>query len=469
MTRCSLLSPTPISMDLPPKFYVAYFHQTQVAGLVCVHCFTISDDPLPKCTGCRRVAYCGAKCQTKDWKDHKIICGDLSMVNARDEKEGHKLVPVDERVRYYLAEQEARARIFSEATGTYYWHPLITNEVKCQVCFRTPFHDQTGTAAMTACGECKLAWWCSAECEKTFAISHTLEQCKTLSTVRAIDSVQIAYALSRRERRSINMRIDFPRTLYVAPSSLGGWVKFYQRIMPHIDQFASIVAQSLPPLPGVNVTNAIKLLAQDGASLPLTLLAALEKAVPNLATRRNLCIHIVAADSRESSAQAMLEDLLHLLPKLQSLTVILIGPNLESMPGGEGDNACEYCKPRGRKRMVIRRCLTYHDFALTAEFRANRPDLIAGFNTGMAEVGTEGWVPSIRVILDSNVPTVFTMYSSVEAFADMLFLSGLGAKFVVKAESNVWRGGVPKPSEQNQHFGTDHYANNYWLMMKGSR
>ena len=30
--------------------------------------------PLVKCTGCRKVSYCGKECQVANWKDHKVEC-----------------------------------------------------------------------------------------------------------------------------------------------------------------------------------------------------------------------------------------------------------------------------------------------------------------------------------------------------------------------------------------------------------
>ena len=40
---------------------------------ICTVC-GISNDKVKKCSACGNVAYCGVKCQRKDWAEHKFSC-----------------------------------------------------------------------------------------------------------------------------------------------------------------------------------------------------------------------------------------------------------------------------------------------------------------------------------------------------------------------------------------------------------
>ncbi|KAJ6602426.1 hypothetical protein DFH09DRAFT_899920, partial [Mycena vulgaris] len=337
---------------------------------------------------------------------------------------------------------------------------------KCQVCFRTPFHDTTHT--FSVCQTCKLAWWCS-ECEKRFGEVHTGSHCKDLATVRAVDSVKTAYFLARRSPQRFMLRTENARTSYLPPSSLSGWADYHDRIFPKFKFATEFVArefQSVHP----DAVRAVELLATDSASIPLTLLHALEIAIPTLQTRSTLCIHIVAADERELMSKGMLEEILHYLPKLKSVTVVYVGPNV--YPADEPNLACSACQRAGRRRIAIRSSSTYtirlyHKFATTPTYRANPPDLVAGFNTGMGEVETAGWKASMAVVLDSAVPAVFTTYTMYEAINDTNMLRGVGAFFLKNVEKNSWRGGIPMIQERFEEWGADHYVNNYWFMVRG--
>lgn len=38
---------------------------------MCINCGRVA---ISECTGCRKVYYCSAFCQRKDWKDHQLTC-----------------------------------------------------------------------------------------------------------------------------------------------------------------------------------------------------------------------------------------------------------------------------------------------------------------------------------------------------------------------------------------------------------
>jgi hypothetical protein len=55
------------------------------------------------------------------------------------------------------------------------------------------------------------------------------------------------------------------------------------------------------------------------------------------------------------------------------------------------------------------------------------PDLIVAFNSGMFEECTESWKSSLQVMLDMNIPCLFTSYAKNEAVGDYAILKSLNA------------------------------------------
>ncbi|KAJ7166416.1 hypothetical protein C8R43DRAFT_194710 [Mycena crocata] len=135
--------------------------RTQVANLVCTKCGRKSEKGLCKCSKCKRVAYCDAACQKREWRNHKILCTQFQKLNEHEMKKGYPadLKPAD-RLEYHLLEQSIRCNIFRDANEAYPYGrfevAFVTYEKKCRVCFRTPFRDANHT--FVACSKCELAW-----------------------------------------------------------------------------------------------------------------------------------------------------------------------------------------------------------------------------------------------------------------------------------------------------------------------
>ncbi|KAJ7186793.1 hypothetical protein C8R46DRAFT_1058054 [Mycena filopes] len=438
--------------------------RAQAAQLACTGCFRTSDTTLSRCAKCRRVAYCGRDCQTKHWKVPKDECKRFQKVNAHDEKTGHTLPNPTNRFARYVDEQKIRGEVhLAGAAATYSSIPdAITYGIKCQVCFRTPFHDTDHK--FSPCKKCQLAWWCSPECGQVFSeAAHTARHCTDLCTVSTAEQMKAVY--EPRHKRLILLPTKNTQSAYIAPSSLTSWDHYYQTVFP---EFAADARSFARPFESDHrdVALAVQLLATDSTSMVLTLLHALEQSIPDLPTRSKLCIHIVAAANKEEGVEGMMEELLHYLPALQSVVVVYIGPTLR--PAVKGRNlACSGCIQSRRRRVAIICPATYHAFAKTPEFRANPPDLVAGFHTGMGEVEVPGWQQSIPIVLDLKVPAVFTAYTRFEAMHDQYLLEDLGAFFVKTPERNPWRGIIPRVTEELESYSIDHYSNNYYFVVRG--
>lgn len=210
------------------------------------------------------------------------------------------------------------------------------------------------------------------------------------------------------------------------------------------------------------------LVATYTMTMPLTIIAALEASIPDLSTRKRLELHLVGATGREAQQLVLFEEFLHLLPKLETLKVVLVGPN--STPG-DGDLAkeiqmecCPACTSRGRKRIVLMRRKLYHDYAQTPEF--TKPDLAILFHSGRSQAEEESWLPTTAWLVDSGTLTLCTTYNEREATEEVDELNQLGVKFIKKPELNQWRGLVPNP-EFIEDGASWYYMNNFWYIFKG--
>jgi splicing suppressor protein 51 len=125
---------------------------------------------------------------------------------------------------------------------------------------------------------------------------------------------------------------------------------------------------------------------------------------------------------------------------------------------------CPECTSRQRQRKQSLLGMTYHDFqADSTIFTA--PDLIVAFNSGMAEEETESWQKTLKVILDINVPAMFTSYQKDEADNEYAILQSLNARtltdkpvrnpFAVQLpeiEPGYWYGSKKEPFFHNSMY-----------------
>ncbi|KAJ7186826.1 hypothetical protein C8R46DRAFT_1058162, partial [Mycena filopes] len=454
--------------SIPPLNFFVPISRVQVANLVCSHCLH-KRDTLRKCAKCKRVAYCDEACQKQDWKAHKALCQRLRKMNQDILQKGF-MEGLD--LSFHLLEQSTRSIEFMDVNddNSYgrFQSQFVTYEPKCRVCFRSPFQDTT--RSFTACTGCELAWWCSAECKTRFADVHA-KNCTSYRTVAAIDTVKIAYARARGDARALMIPTITPRTSYIPPSALNNWADYHRRIfpefLPRAVPFTAREFQSAHP----DATDAIRLLATESSSIPLTLLATLEEMVPDIATRQTLCIHIIGASEREMFSSAMMEEILHFLPRLKRVILVCVGPNVPPVPPRASPNlACDVCQGLGRSRLSVPYVGLYHDFAASAVYRMNPPDLVAGFNTGLGEVQVADWCASLEVILAGSVPAVFTAYSEQEVVRDIAVLRSLGAFIHQLPQENKWRGVIPSIDEVTEHQGESgrtHFTNHFTFMVRG--
>ncbi|KAI0314902.1 hypothetical protein OF83DRAFT_1174330 [Amylostereum chailletii] len=460
----------------PPKTF-APTTASQIAARICEHCLqppkrigaSNTQATLLRCTSCRRVGYCDAACQKSDWKMHKLICPRLKEINEWDKNNGPGEKYTSDQ---YMNLQRLRSAVFANNSqeNPYGEFPAayIQEQVKCEVCFRTPFQ-QPEFHRFPSCSRCQLAWWCSPECKEVFSKHHTRAHCDERLDVACVDRFRIDYAVKRRSQRQYMISSPQPRTSYIRLSKMKGWEDYYRRGFPEWNRVCTRNALEFSATNKL-AERALRLLTKESAVYPLTILAALEHIYSDISERTSLVIHVVGAGEREMSGQGMTEEVLHYLPKLQEVHFSLIGDEVNADPF-KSNVACATCKGRGRTRDTEYYRGDYQDFMTTGPGASEpAPDLVVGLNTGMSEVDTERWKPALELILKKNIPAVFTTYSRVEADHEEAMLRGLGVRFLKNVERNKWKGVVPKINIYFKEEGEGHttlFNSYYWYVIQG--
>jgi splicing suppressor protein 51 len=213
-------------------------------------------------------------------------------------------------------------------------------------------------------------------------------------------------------------------------------------------------------------------LATDSSTITVSIVAALELSSNKLRDRFELWIHIVGATTREVDRHLLFEDLLHLLPALERLYVVMIGP--ETVEPQRPDylsfdrmNICPKCVARGRQYNLRLVQAKYHIYAQTNAYR--RPDLAVLFHSGRTQSAIMSWRPTIRLLVDWGTLTLCTTRTMIEAKEEVRELDDLDANVVLRPEENPWRGLVPVPELLDGEEHSFWYHNNIRYMFKGRK
>ncbi|VDB87248.1 unnamed protein product [Peniophora sp. CBMAI 1063] len=465
----------PLPAELQPKSLISGTF-LQVSGQACESCLRKpTTGTLHRCAACRRVSYCNRGCQIQDWFEHKSLCLRLRLLNATETVE---LIPGNVlSLEEYEEQKKTRIALLTEVGlgGTPEDAAYAEHEVKCEVCLRTPFQKLL-FQKFSDCKHCGLAWWCSPECKAVFRTVHTRQQCDALREVHCAERFNIDYTLNRRTIRAINFVTPNPRTTYIPFSSLKGWDDYFEKHFPEYDSWTvNGAAEFAAGNPDSKV--GVTALTKGAMVFPLTIASALEIAFPDIATRTSLVIHVVGAARRELLSQATLENILHAYPMLQELRFYFIGPEAKSDP--LPDNlACSKCIANGRVRQVLYATGEYHEcqWALSASGpKINKPDFIVAFNSGMleSEASTASWGQTVKHILDSGVPTLFTATTRTNALMEVGAFRAGRVRFLSKMQKNKFHGPVHIPNayqaEELMEGGphTTAYNSHYMCVVKG--
>jgi splicing suppressor protein 51 len=151
---------------------------------------------------------------------------------------------------------------------------------------------------------------------------------------------------------------------------------------------------------------------------------------------KTLIVHIIgAANIPELVGVVKYEEILHCLPHVQTLELILIGPEMNN-------------KTRSTKQTLFGRTMAitcvhglYHEVVAPGSQQRylpshlRRPHLAVAYNCGVHDTA-DTWTPTIKYLVGNNIPSVFTSFTEDEAAQDGKIISECGANIVYGPAKN---------------------------------
>lgn len=332
--------------------------------------------------------------------------------------------------------------------------------------------------ALRTCAQCKLLHHC-----KDCADPHSKAVCALYQTQNKIE--QFRHQLFEDTgKASVIACTATPRPTIKPLSRSTGWYDYFINISdkafikghvePDFSAISSNAAQGGADQREFEESRRMFLmLGTDTLTMPLSVAAALEDV--QLTSTSSLTIHLLGATGREFLGMSAFEEILHLIPTLKSLDITAVGPSSQLYGQGLEGYAprydlpcCETCQSQGRKRPISAYKGLYHDFASSSFYE--KPDLIVAFNSGCVDGddADSDWDRTIRLIVDSGIPALFTTYNPREAWHEQVKMRSLGAKFIVEPEKNKWSSLVPMPEFLDEEFEM-WYQNYHRYIIKGKQ
>jgi splicing suppressor protein 51 len=350
----------------------------------------------------------------------------------------------------------------------------------CRTCHRGVLEIRPPTT-LNPCPVCHLVFTCSS-CTS----SHQLQECRLFETIGNVETFAISHFELVREGEVKGVGTSSPRSSYHPISTINSWYEYFTRMAGDKMAVAGLVNSDF----GLNQTFLQSLhderqrlkakaryyfcfMGTARLSMAISILAALEKSTPDLSTRQTLSISLTGAGGMEAVGLWVFEELLHLLPALQTLNIMSIGPANKFSPSfssdGKGDvmecKNCAECVSSNKRRFWGQYSGLYHDYVNTSY--CQKPDLAVLFHSGRAESAVKDWAPTTKILVDTGTPTLCTTWTKREAREEEIELDQLGARFIIRPEENKWRSLVPIADFLEGADDEVYYINYYQYMFQG--
>ncbi|KAG9466415.1 hypothetical protein GDO78_016678 [Eleutherodactylus coqui] len=323
--------------------------------------------------------------------------------------------------------------------------------------------------AMRRCKRCQNIYYCSSECQRENWPIHK-KFCRKLK-VAAIDRLV--------EWLIFTGDIPFPTSPWTTSitniKTWEDWFAMQESLEVKLDAIMAgrymgiLWANAGKPKPeNSELRESVKRLTTDFFTRPMTIGFALNtfRVDPYGGP---VTIHVVGASHIETlNIRATdYDELAKMFPGNQGLEVVMIGP--EVVDGPVMRPPLTAYGPRGRVYVSGYKSL-YHDFweTVVENERAARPDLVVGFHPGFhASQGlTEGWLPTLLLLRDYNIPVLFTMYSEHELKYSLQILAELDTRVLGSGQFPFCSQKLEQAqSDPNKHPVS---SNAYYLFFRGA-
>ncbi|KAJ6514078.1 hypothetical protein DFH09DRAFT_1099731 [Mycena vulgaris] len=97
---------------------------------------------------------------------------------------------------------------------------------------------------------------------------------------------------------------------------------------------------------------------------------------------------------------------------------------------------------------------TYHSFVVSKGNKFEKPDLCIAFNSGASQALTDQWLPTLKLLVEHKIPTVFTSLDREEAEGEAALLRTAGATLhsALGPSKNPW-GSMKMVPASNKVYG----------------
>ncbi|XP_037610502.1 putative protein MSS51 homolog, mitochondrial [Sebastes umbrosus] len=183
-----------------------------------------------------------------------------------------------------------------------------------------------------------------------------------------------------------------------------------------------------------------------------------------------LTIHIAGASHNESMGARLTDydELSNMFPGHQGIEVVMVGP--EVVDGPIVRPPLRAFGPRQKVFISAYKAL-YHQFweDVVEKEEAAKPDLVVGFHPGFhANQGhLEGWLPTLLLLRDFDIPTFYTMYSEMELKSSLQILLELEMG-IRDSGANPFTSQKPE-QVQSCPNKTQVYCNSHYVRFQGLR
>uniref|UniRef100_A0AAV2LFT0 Mitochondrial splicing suppressor 51-like C-terminal domain-containing protein n=1 Tax=Knipowitschia caucasica TaxID=637954 RepID=A0AAV2LFT0_KNICA len=183
---------------------------------------------------------------------------------------------------------------------------------------------------------------------------------------------------------------------------------------------------------------------------------------------RPLTVHIVGASHNETMGARLTDydELNHMFPGHQGMEVVMVGP--EVVDGAIMRPPLRAFGPRSRVFLSAHKDL-YHQFweDVVETQEAARPDIVIGFHPGFhANQGLmDGWLPTLLLLRDYGIPTLFTVFSEQEQKASLQILLELEVN-ILDSDKNPFSSQKPEQAQSSPNVQPV-YCSSHYIRLRG--